>query len=131
MNKASKKNPSKTIALNKRARHEFFLEQKFEAGVALQGFDAVSLTWFKLKDGLATKGLGRRSPLWNTRAASDHTAHDGLWLVEPHAGSGAVGAKWEEILVVQDGHAQWLDSEPPHVRQWMNIAAGGEYSPGM
>ena len=95
----------------------------------LQGFDAVSLSWFRLKDRLATSGLGRRSPLWNTLKTSDHEAHDGLWLVEPHAGLGPVGAKWEEILVIEGGEARWLDDEPPHVRQWSQIAAGADYRP--
>ncbi len=27
------------IALNKRARHEYFIEQNFEAGLALQGWE--------------------------------------------------------------------------------------------
>jgi hypothetical protein len=95
----------------------------------MQGFDAVSLSWFKLKNGLATSGLGNRSPLWNTHKTSEHPAHDGLWLVEPHAGLGPVGAKWEEILVVEDGKARWLDDNPPHVRQWLQIRTGDAYGP--
>lgn len=95
----------------------------------LQGFDAVSLSWFKLKDGLATRGLGNRSPLWNTLKTSEHPAHDGLWLVEPHAGLGPVGAKWEEILLIEGGQARWLDDSPPHVRQWSQIADGRGYGP--
>lgn len=95
----------------------------------LQGFDAVSLSWFKFKDSLAMRGLGRKSPLWNGSKASDHSAHDGLWLVEPHAGFGAVGAKWEEILVIEGGKARWLDECPPHVRQWSQIAKGSDYRP--
>jgi len=31
------------IALNKRARHEFFIEENFEAGMALQGWEVKSL----------------------------------------------------------------------------------------
>jgi hypothetical protein len=95
----------------------------------IQGFDAVSLSWFKLKDSMAMSGLGRRSPLWNTLKTSDHQAHDGLWLVEPHAGLGVVGAKWEEILLIEDGKARWLDDNPPHVRQWSQIASGHPYGP--
>ena len=39
-NKADKgKGPGKTIALNKAARHEYHLEDRFEAGVALQGWE--------------------------------------------------------------------------------------------
>ena len=42
MNKKADKDKGKgggTIALNKRARHEYHLEQKFEAGLALQGWE--------------------------------------------------------------------------------------------
>ena len=95
----------------------------------LRGFDAVSLAWFKFKDTMAMRGLGRQSPLWNSQQSSDHRAHDGLWLVEPHAGHGPVGAKWEEILVIQNGEAWWLDEAPPHVRQWSQISAGADYRP--
>jgi len=36
---AKDKGNSGTIALNKRARHEYHLEQKFEAGLSLQGWE--------------------------------------------------------------------------------------------
>ena len=94
-----------------------------------RGFDAMSLGWFLIKGRLADSGLGRRSPLWNHKQSSDHKPHDGLWLVEPHAGCGDVGAKWEEILVIEDAKARWLDDEPPHVVQWRAIAAGADYAP--
>ena len=95
----------------------------------LQGFDGVSLTWFGAKEKLAQAGIGRHSPLWNESKTSDHAPHDGLWLVEPHAGDGPTGAKWEEILVIQDGKAHWLDEKPPHVHQWQQIAKGAAYVP--
>lgn len=41
--KAKSKNSSQTIALNKRARHEFFIEDRFEAGVSLEGWEVKSL----------------------------------------------------------------------------------------
>ncbi|KFZ31659.1 SsrA-binding protein [Pseudidiomarina salinarum] len=41
-NSKSKAN-SGTIALNKKARHEYFLEDKFEAGIALQGWEVKSI----------------------------------------------------------------------------------------
>lgn len=97
--------------------------------VRLQGFDALSLSWFKAKDQLANWKVGKKSPLWNTSASSNHPAHDGLWLVEPHAGCQAVGAKWEEILVIENGKARWLDNDVPHVRQWSRINAGLSYLP--
>lgn len=36
------KHGSATIALNKRARHEYFIEEEFEAGLALQGWEVKS-----------------------------------------------------------------------------------------
>jgi len=33
---------------------------------------------------------------------------EGLWAIEPHIGSAGFGAKFEEILVMKDGKAQWL-----------------------
>ena len=38
-----KKNTSSTIAQNKRARHDFFIEEKFEAGLSLEGWEVKSL----------------------------------------------------------------------------------------
>ena len=38
-----KKNTGGTIAQNKRARHDYFVEEKFEAGLSLQGWEVKSL----------------------------------------------------------------------------------------
>jgi len=43
MSQKAKKTPSTTIALNKRARHDYSLEQRFEAGLALQGWEVKSI----------------------------------------------------------------------------------------
>lgn len=43
MSKKKPKAPSSTIALNKKAKHNYFLEQKFEAGIALMGWEVKSL----------------------------------------------------------------------------------------
>ena len=43
MKKNSNHRTSGTIALNKKARHEYFLEDKFEAGIALQGWEVKSI----------------------------------------------------------------------------------------
>ena len=93
-----------------------------------QGFDAVSLSWFYGNEFAARAGLAR-SPLWNMTATSRHKPYDGLWLVEPHAGDGPTGAKWEEILIIENGNARWLDDEPPHVKQWKLIAESRDYGP--
>jgi len=41
--KKKSKADSQTIALNKKARHDFFIEDRFEAGIALQGWEVKSL----------------------------------------------------------------------------------------
>lgn len=43
MSKKKKTDHSKTIALNKKARHDYFIEDRFEAGLALQGWEVKSL----------------------------------------------------------------------------------------
>lgn len=72
---------------------------------------------------------GRPSPLWNGKAASDHPATPGLWAVEPHIGLDGMGVKFEELLVVTEDDAFWLDDDLPHVRRWRelgrNAAQGG------
>ena len=40
---ADKKSPPSTVALNKRARHDYFIEDRYEAGLALQGWEVKSL----------------------------------------------------------------------------------------
>ena len=43
MSKKKKKPGGNTIALNKKARHDYFIEEKFEAGIVLQGWEVKSL----------------------------------------------------------------------------------------
>ncbi|HMV78164.1 MAG TPA: M24 family metallopeptidase [Leptospiraceae bacterium] len=57
-----------------------------------------------------------RSPLWNSD--TDVRAEKGLWAVEPHMGKNGNGVKWEEILVVTENNAYWLDDDLPHVNFW-------------
>ena len=49
--KSNKKtgNTSSTIALNKKAKHEYFIEERYEAGVALQGWEVKSLRAGKMQ----------------------------------------------------------------------------------
>ena len=67
-------------------------------------------------------GGARRTPLWNGTASSNVRAEPGLWAVEPHIGRDGVGAKWEELLVVTESSAYWLDDDLPHVRAWQQPA---------
>jgi len=41
--KTKSKRGSSTIALNKKARHDYFIEDRFEAGISLQGWEVKSL----------------------------------------------------------------------------------------
>lgn len=43
MAKKKKKTPSNTIAVNKKARHDYFIEQTLEAGLSLEGWEVKSL----------------------------------------------------------------------------------------
>jgi SsrA-binding protein len=43
MSKSGKNNAPSTIALNKRARHDYQLEERFEAGLALEGWEVKSV----------------------------------------------------------------------------------------
>lgn len=58
------------------------------------------------------------NPIWNSSLASNHPPTAGLWAVEPHLGFRDVGAKWEELLVITEDDAFWLDDDVPHVRRW-------------
>ncbi|MBB3104080.1 SsrA-binding protein SmpB [Azomonas macrocytogenes] len=77
-----KKHPSGTIALNKKALHDYFIEQKFEAGVALAGWEVKSLragkaqlvdSYVLLKDGEAWLLGSHIAPL---KTASTHVIAD-------------------------------------------------------
>ncbi len=43
MGQKKKKEKSNTIALNKKARHDYFIEDRFEAGIVLEGWEVKSL----------------------------------------------------------------------------------------
>ena len=43
MAKKKQKISSNTIVINKKARHDYFIEQRYEAGIALQGWEVKSL----------------------------------------------------------------------------------------
>ncbi|HHJ16860.1 MAG TPA: SsrA-binding protein SmpB [Gammaproteobacteria bacterium] len=47
--KKDKANSGSTIALNKRARHDYILEDRFEAGLALEGWEVKSLRAGKIQ----------------------------------------------------------------------------------
>ncbi len=74
--------PAGTIALNKRARHDYLLEERFEAGLALEGWEVKSLragkaqlvdSYVLIKDGEAWLLGANISPL---ASASTHVVAD-------------------------------------------------------
>lgn len=83
MSKQKKSQPTGgTIALNKRAKHEYFIEQRFEAGIALAGWEVKSLragkaqlvdSYILLKDGEAYLFGAHITPL---QTASSHVIAD-------------------------------------------------------
>ena len=77
-----KKHPTGTIAQNKKARHDYFIEHKFEAGLVLSGWEVKSLragkahltdSYVLLKDGEAWLFGCHIAPL---TAASTHVIAD-------------------------------------------------------
>jgi len=74
--------------------------------------------WLLWKSIAANKGWQNDSPNWNHRRTSGHKPFPGLWAVEPHFAVDGVGVKFEEILVITDDDAYWLDDDLPHVRAW-------------
>ncbi|MBE0507624.1 MAG: SsrA-binding protein SmpB [Marinospirillum sp.] len=83
MGKTSKKKPdSNTIAVNRRARHEYHIEETFEAGLVLSGWEVKSLragkcqltdTYILIKDGEAWLLGSHITPLLS---ASTHVVAD-------------------------------------------------------
>lgn len=77
-----------------------------------------------MKNALITGRRDGWSPLWSSHTRSAHPPTPGLWAVEPHLGFRGVGAKFEELLVVTDSDAYWLDDDLPHVRRWQARGLG-------
>ncbi len=82
MNKKQPKTAAKTIALNKKARFHYLLHERFEAGLALEGWEVKSLragkgqltdTYVLLKNGEAFLLGSNIAPL---ASASKHTGTD-------------------------------------------------------
>ncbi|TXS54378.1 M24 family metallopeptidase [Streptomyces sp. t39] len=91
------------------------------AGVSVLGFGVRTLQ--TLGRELVGERLHGRSPLWAGGRSSRHAPTPGLWAVEPHIGFRDVGLKFEELLVVTEDDAYWLDDDLPHVRRWQSAAA--------
>lgn len=77
------------------------------------GFASEVVDWFysQLDSSVPT---GEPAPTWSAGIGSNHAPADGLWAVEPHLGTGKIGVKWEEVLVIQGSEVFWLQEDPPH-----------------
>ncbi|MCC7000244.1 MAG: aminopeptidase P family protein [Deltaproteobacteria bacterium] len=80
------------------------------------GFDWRTYLYFGRQLAAAALPGAGRVPLWNQSALADARPDPGLWAIEPHLRKGDLGAKWEELLVITDSDARWLDDDLPHVR---------------
>jgi SsrA-binding protein len=70
--------PEKTIALNRRARHEFSIDETFEAGLALTGTEIKSVRAGKV----------------NLSNAYARIERDEAWLIGAHIAPWAQGNRW-------------------------------------
>ncbi|MFM2421245.1 MAG: hypothetical protein RL385_5968 [Pseudomonadota bacterium] len=89
------------------------MEARTEFKIAGFGVPAISYLFGQI--GRALHAGQSHVPLWNDLSSSAHPATPGLWAVEPHLGFRGVGVKWEELLVVTEDSAYWLDDQLPHV----------------
>lgn len=77
--------------------------------------------YFALNSLRARRGAAAHSPNWNHTRQSDCPVPDGLWAIEPHVALNGEGLKFEELLVVRDGVACYLDEDLPHRRRWREL----------
>ena len=82
------------------------------------GLSPAPVVWFLWRSLRSRKGRPELSPNWNHTRRSDAPAPPGLWAIEPHVGHGAVGLKFEEMLVVTADTAFYLDDALPHHQRW-------------
>lgn len=95
----------------------FPLEHETDRPTPLPGWGAVAAEKM-LAAGIDALDHGTCYPLWNDTSFTDYPATPGLWAIEPHIGLDGVGVKFEELLVVTDDDAYWLDDDLPHVKRW-------------
>ena len=88
------------------------------AGQRVWGLSPVPVAWFFWQSYRSSSFDPTYTPNWNHTRQCDCPVQPGLWAVEPHVGLGAVGAKFEEILVVGERDANYLDDDLPHLRRW-------------
>jgi len=85
-------------------------------------------------EGLLAAGLSALEnqscyPVWNDSEFTDFPASPGVWAVEPHIGRNGLGAKFEELLVVTEDDAYWLDDHLAHTERWASSELTDARSP--
>ena len=91
------------------------------ASWSYKGLAVKQVSWF-----LARSRFSGPTPNWNHTNACKDVAPHGLWAVEPHLAEGNVGAKFEEILIIDENGARWLDDDLPHHRRWAEFTPTGK-----
>jgi hypothetical protein len=102
-------------------RRVFPLAHEPERTTPIPGFGTAAAEGLLAAE-LAALDDGTCSPVWRDGPFSDYPAPAGVWAVGPHVGLDGVGVKFEELLVVTEDDAYWLDDHLPHTKRW--AAAG-------
>ena len=91
-------------------------------GKSVWGLAPRQSAYFAVKSLRASRGKPLETPNWNHTRQSDCPPQDGLWAIEPHVAKDGFGAKFEDLLVIQNGEAYYLDNDLPHTRRWAMLA---------
>lgn len=84
----------------------------------LWGLSPLPVSYFFAYSFVSANGYADLTPNWNDTRQSDCAMQPGLWAVEPHVARGNTGSKFEEILVVTEDDAWYLDDALPHHHRW-------------
>ena len=95
------------------------------SGWSYRGLAVKQVAWFLARSRISRGRFRKLTPNWNHTRTCKDVAPYGLWAIEPHLASGGVGVKFEEILVVDENGARWLDDDLPHHRRWSSYEATG------
>src|SRR3569832_1003245 len=90
MSTKNKGDTSNTIALNKKARHDYFIEDRFEAGLVLEGWEVTSLRAGRAN---LAKSWTSSSARWNASATPSSPSRSSGRGDAPRSTSGSHAAK--------------------------------------
>ncbi len=88
------------------------------ANSRIWGLSPLPVGWFFWRSYRSFRRQPQLTPNWNHTRQCDCPPQPGLWAMEPHVALGPLGAKFEEILVVTEHEAYYLDEDLPHHRRW-------------